>query len=383
MKKPVYLDYHSTTPCAPEVIEAMLPYLGAERFGNPGAQAHKHGRAAALVLEDAKEKIGHIIGAGPETITLTSGATESNNLALLGVAEAATDRREIVISAIEHNCVSGTAQYLAARGFVIKTVPVTSDGFVEPAELKKHIGPKTLLVSVITASHEIGTVQPLKEIADLAHAVGALMHTDATQAAGKIPLDVTALGVDLLSYSAHKLYGPGGVGALYVRQKPPVAIRRVFSGGMQQALRPGTVPLALAVGFGEACRIAEQVMQEQAPRLERLVDLFVRRLQERFPPARVNGGTPRLPGLVNIHLPGAAAQDVMLDLTDELCMSTGAACASAARKPSPVLKALGLSDSAVNESLRLSLGRATTEEEVLFAADRLAASAAVLAKQAA
>lgn len=371
MKKPVYLDYHSTTPCDPAVIAAMLPCFG-DNFGNPGAKSHAHGRGAARQLEQALEKIGALIGAGPEGITLTSGATESNNLALLGLAERASGRKEIVISAIEHNCVSNTAGYLAAKGFTVKTASVDADGVVRPDELKKLVTPKTLVVSVITASHEIGTVQPLRECADIAHAAGALFHTDATQALGKIALDVNNLGIDLLSYSAHKLYGPVGIGALYVRQKPPVAISRVFFGGAQQLLRPGSVPLALSVGFATACELAGQGLATHIPRIEKMTALLQAELQARIPALKFNGGGPRLPGLLNIRLPDVPAQDIMLELADDLCMSTGAACSSANRKPSPVLKAIGLSDHDVDCSLRLTVGRQSTAEEMTFAAAKLA-----------
>lgn len=383
MKKPVYLDYHSTTPCDPAVVAAMTPYFSGEKFGNPGAKSHAHGRSAADALEQAKAKIGALIGAGPETITLTSGATESNNLSLLGVAAKASDRREIVMTAIEHNCVSNTAEHLAKHGFTLKTVPVNKEGFVQPEELKKYVSDKTLLVGVITANHEIGTIQPLKECAKIAHAAGALFQTDATQAAGKIPLNVAEIDCDLLSFSAHKLYGPAGIGALYVRQKPPVAIDRIFFGGAQQALRPGTPPLALAVGFGAACDIAAKNLDANAKRLRTLAELLEKKLRDAIPGFAVNGGSPRLPGLLNIRLPGVSAQEIMLDLNDALCMSTGAACASAQRKPSPVLKAIGLSDGEVDSSLRLSLGRGTTEDEILFAAEALAASTRKLSKQAA
>lgn len=383
MKKPVYLDYHSTTPCDPAVMEAMVPYFSGS-FGNPGAKSHAHGRAAAGVLEAAVTKIGAIIGAGPECITLTSGATESNNLALMGLAAKAADRKEIVITAIEHNCVSNTAAYLAARGFTVKSVPVTKDGFVQPEVLKKHVGLKTLVVSVITASHETGTIQPLKECAKIAHDAGALFHTDATQAIGKIPLNVAEAGIDLLSFSAHKLYGPVGIGALYVRQKPPVAIDRVFFGGEQQKLRPGTVPMALAVGFGEACRVvAEEGLKTHIPRMAKMAGLLQQKLIEGVPGLKLNGGEPRLPGLLNIRLPGVNAQDIMLELSDDVCMSSGAACASANRKPSAVLKAMSISDADIDCSLRLTVGRQSTEEEMIYAAGKIAAAVQKLSKKAA
>jgi cysteine desulfurase len=382
MKKPVYLDYHSTTPCDPVVIDAMMPCFG-EGFGNPGAKSHAHGRSAARQLEQAVEKIGRLIGAGPECITLTSGATESNNLALLGLAERATDRKEIVISAIEHNCVSNTAAYLATKGFTVKTVPVDAHGFVQPDELKKHVTAQTLVVSVITASHEIGTIQPLKECAKIAHDAGALFHTDATQALGKIAFDVSDIDADLVSYSAHKIYGPVGIGALYVRQKPPVAISRVFFGGAQQSLRPGSVPLALAVGFGAACDVATKGLTTYIPHMEQMAALLLAELQKAIPAMKLNAGAPHLPGLLNIRLPNISAQDIMLELADDLCMSTGAACSTANRKPSPVLKAIGLSDSDVDCSLRLTVGRHSTPEEMVYAAAKLADGVARLSRRAA
>jgi cysteine desulfurase len=382
VKKPVYLDYHSTTPCDPAVIDAMMPFFGGS-FGNPGAKSHAHGRNAARQLEQAVEKIGALIGAGPECVTLTSGATESNNLALLGLAERATDRKEIVISAIEHNCVSNTAAYLATKGFTVKTVPVDAHGFVQPEELKKHVSAQTFVVSVITASHEIGTIQPLKECAQIAHASGALFHTDATQALGKIAFDVNDIDADLVSYSAHKLYGPVGIGALYVRQKPPVPVSRVFFGGAQQALRPGSVPLALAVGFATACELAEQGLATHIPRIEKTTALLLAELQARIPALKLNGGAPRLPGLLNIRLPDVSAQDIMLELADDVCMSTGAACSSANRKPSPVLKAIGLSDHDIDCSLRLTAGRGSTAEEMTYAAAKLAEGVERLSRRAA
>ncbi|MBL8712761.1 MAG: cysteine desulfurase [Alphaproteobacteria bacterium] len=382
MKKPVYLDYHSTTPCDPAVIDAMMPCFGAG-FGNPGAKSHAHGRNAARQLEQAVEKIGRLIGAGAECITLTSGATESNNLALLGLAERATDRKEIVITAIEHNCVSNTAAYLATKGFTVKIVPVDADGVVRLDALKTLVTPQTLVVSVITASHEIGTIQPLKECAGIARAAGALFHTDATQALGKIAFDVNDIQADLVSYSAHKIYGPVGIGALYVRQKPPVAITRVFFGGAQQSLRPGSVPLALAVGFGAACDIAAQGLTTHIPHMQKMTALLLAELQARIPALKLNGGGQRLPGLLNIRLPEVSAQDIMLELADDLCMSTGAACSSANRKPSPVLKAIGLSDTDIDCSLRLTVGRQSTAEEMNYAASVLADGVQPLSRRAA
>lgn len=383
MKKPVYLDYHSTTPCDPAVIDAMMPFFGGS-FGNPGAKSHAHGRNAARQLEQSVEKIGALIGAGPECITLTSGATESNNLALLGLAERTTDRKEIVISAIEHNCVSNTAAYLATKGFTVKTASVDAEGVVGMDALKKLVTPETLVVSVIAASHEIGTIQPLRECAGIAHAAGALFHTDATQALGKIAFDVNDINADLVSYSAHKLYGPVGIGALYVRQKPPMPISRVFFGGAQQSLRPGSVPLALAVGFGTACELAREGIAGHIPHIEKMAALLQGELQRRIPLLAINGGGQRLPGLLNIRLPdGIYAQDIMMDLANDICASSGAACASANRKPSAVLKAIGLDDDAIARSLRLTVGRQSTAEEMVYAATKLAEGVQRLSRRAA
>ncbi|MBI1214970.1 MAG: aminotransferase class V-fold PLP-dependent enzyme [Alphaproteobacteria bacterium] len=388
VQRPLYLDYHSTTPCDPAALEAMLPYFGPEKFGNPGAKAHAHGRRAAAELEAAKARIAALVGATAESLTVTSGATESNNLALLGTAaaaaEAKTGRNEILVGALEHDCVRKTFEHLGKKGFAVITVPATSEGFITAAAVKERVSDKTLLVSVMAANHEIGTVQPVAEIAKVAHDAGALFHSDAAQAAGKIPLDVAAMDIDMLSFCSHKIYGPSGIGALYVRQKPPVAIDSVFHGGSQQSLRPGTVPLALAVGFGAACDIAREKMEEQARHLSARAELLLKTLEEAGAGHAVNGAlSPRLPGSLNLRFEGVMAEDLMLDLAEELCMSTGAACASAAKKPSPVLKAIGLSDEQIAGSVRISLGRKTTEEDVIFAARTLADAAKRLRKSAA
>ena len=370
--KPLYLDYHSTTPCETQVIDAMLPYFGAD-FGNPHAKAHAAGRAAHRVYEAARADIGALIGADAESITLTSGATEANNLALFGVAAAASDRREIIISAIEHDSVENPARALAKRGFTVKFLPVTPQGYVRLEDANAAISNKTLLISIIAASHELGTAQPLAEIAALAKQHGALFHTDATQAAGKIPLDVAAIGADLLSFSAHKIYGPLGIGALYVRQKPPVALAPQIFGGGQQRLRAGTIPLALAVGFGTACRLVKNGIAEESARLAPLRDRLFSTLESRGTGV-IRHSRSDLPGLLNIRFPNIAAEELMLDCVNDLCLSSGAACASAARKPSGVLKAIGLDDAAIAGSLRISLGHATTAADIDFAAEKLAAA---------
>ncbi len=352
LNTPVYFDCHATTPCDPAVIEAMIPYFGIEKFGNANARTHANGRHAAKALAQASAEIAALINATPESLTLTSGATEANRLAL---ATTLSPRTEILISAIEHPSVFEAARQ---SGLLVKIIPATPEGFITPDALRAAISDKTRLVSVMFANHEIGTIQPVAELAAIAHEAGALFHCDATQAVGKIPVDVKALGVDFLSFSAHKIYGPQGIGALYAR-----------SGTVQ---RSGTVPLALSVGMAASCRIAAELMQSEAERLRGLMDFFLQTLQAGLPGIQVNGAlSSRLPGSLNLRLPGLNAEDVLLDLADELCLSTGAACVSKTRQPSPVLKAIGLSDIDIASSIRLSPGRMTTREDMAYAAEKL------------
>lgn len=374
MKKPVYLDYHATSPCHPDVIAAMLPYFSAEKFGNPAAKASLQGRRAAASLQDALQKIGNLVGVAAEDITLTSGATEANNLVLLGAAsKAPAEKREILISAIEHDSIVKSAQELEKRGFVLRYMPVTKAGFVDVDAARAMISDKTFLVSVMLANHEIGTVQPVADIAQWAHAAGALCHTDATQAAGKIAIDAAQLGVDMLSFSSHKLSGPVGIGALYVRPSPPVAIRRVVFGGRQQKLRAGTVPLALAVGFATACDIAGEHMAAYTTHKSALAQAFLQVLAREGISYTLNGAAEnRLAGSLNICLSGINAVDVLLDLAEEIGFSAGAACTAENGKPSAVLQAIGLSDEDIAQSLRICMGAETTLAEAQYAANTLA-----------
>lgn len=352
INNPIYLDCHATTPCDPAVIEAMIPYFGAEKFGNANARTHANGRSAAKALEQAKTEIAALINAAPETLTLTSGATESNILAL---ATTLSSRTEILVSAIEHPSVFEAAR---KSGLSMKIIPATPEGFITPDALKSLISDQTRLVAVMLANHEIGTIQPVAELAAIAHEAGVLFHCDATQAVGKISVDVKALGVDFLSFSAHKMYGPQGIGALYARSAP--------------VQRSGTVPLALSVGMARACRIAADIMQGEAERLQDISDYFLQTLQSGLPGVLVNGAvSPRLPGSLNLRLPGLNAEDILLDLANELCLSTGAACASKTRQPSPVLRAIGLTDLDIASSIRLSPGRMTTREDMAYAAEKL------------
>lgn len=349
MKLPIYLDHHATTPCDPHVVETMLPYFH-ERFGNAATRENANGRTAQKAASEAASHIAALLGALPESIHLTSGATAANHWALRG-SRAHDGRDEIAIGALEHDSVVQAAK---ASGLTLRTIPATADGFITTEALESVLSPRTLLVSIQTANQEIGTIQDIHALAERTHAAGALFHTDATQAAGRIPLTVG--NADMLSLSAHKLYGPQGIGALYIRPSPPLEAA---------PLHGGTIPLALAVGFGEACRLAATRMEAEARHLRRLADIFLNELQD----YALNGAPGnRLPGSLNLRFDGFNAGDLLLDCTDELCLSTGSACASAKREPSRVLRAIGLTDTQIASSIRLSFGRFNTEEEARFAA---------------
>jgi cysteine desulfurase len=373
LQLPVYLDHHATTPLDPRVLDAMLPYL-TERFGNPHSAQHAYGWAADEAVERARAEVAVLIGARPEEIVFTSGATEANNLAIRGVAAHAGDRRGVLTCATEHPCVLETCRALRRDGFEVSELPVRPDGLIDRDHMRAALRPDTALVSIMTANHEIGVLQPLAEIAALCRERGALLHTDAAQAAGRVPLDVASLGVDLMSLSAHKLYGPKGIGALYVRRG--VRIAPLFAGGGQErGLRPGTLPTSLCVGFGKACGLAQEELAAEAGRVHALRDRLQDRLRARLPDIRLNGAAePRLPNNLNLCLPGVDAEDLLAELP-ELALATGAACASATQEPSPVLRALALSDEEIQGSIRIGLGRTTTVAAVEFALDRLVAAA--------
>ena len=371
LRLPVYLDHHATTPLDARVLDAMLPYF-TERFGNPHSMQHAYGWTAEDAVERARLQVAALIGALPEEIVFTSGATEANNLAIRGIAARAGDRRHVVTGATEHPCVLETCRTLRRDGFEMTELPVRADGLLDLDRLGPALRPDTALVSIMTANHEIGVLQPIAEIATLCHDRGILLHTDAAQAAGRIPLDVAALGVDLMSLSAHKLYGPKGIGALYVRRGLRLA-PLLAGGGQERGLRPGTLPTPLCVGFGTACDLAQQELPDEAARVQALQDRLYKGLRQALPEIRLNGATePRLPHNLNLCLPGVDAEDVLAGLP-ELALSTGAACASGAQEPSPVLRALGLSDEDIQGSIRIGLGRITTDTDVEFAIERIAA----------
>ncbi len=374
--RPVYLDNQATTPCDPRVVAAMLPWF-TERFGNPHSAEHGMGQEAAAAVESARAEVAALIGAEPREIVLTSGATESNNIAIKGAARFAASqddpRRRVVTVATEHKCVLESVADLAAEGFEPVILPVRPDGLLDPAVLAQALAEPTLLVSVMAANNETGVLQDLPGIAAAAHAAGALFHTDAAQAAGKIPLDMA--GIDLASLSAHKLYGPKGVGALYVRRRPRVRLAPLFSGGGQErGLRSGTLPAPLLVGFGEACRLAAAEMAEESARLLTLRTRLLDRLADALPGLRVNGSMAhRLPGNLNLTLPHVSALE-MMRANPALCVSTGSACSSAEIAPSYVLAAMGLSPDAAARTLRVGLGRFTSAADVDYAAQALSAA---------
>jgi cysteine desulfurase len=362
----IYLDNQATTPCDPCVVAAMLPFF-TERFGNAHSAEHAMGHDAETAVEAARAQIAALIGAEPREIVLTSGATESNNIAIKGAARYAasqgSERRRVVTVATEHKCVLESAADLQAEGFDPVFLPVGADGLVDPAALQAALAEPTVLVSVMAANNETGVLQDLRRLAAMAHAAGALFHTDAAQALGKVPFDVA--GIDLASLSAHKVYGPKGVGALYVRRRPRARLQPLFSGGGQErGLRSGTLPTPLVVGFGEACRIAGLEMATEATRIGSLRDRLLAGLQQRLPGLRVNGSMAhRLPGNLNVTLPHTDALDAMR-AAPELCVSTGSACSSAEVAPSYVLAAMGLSAAAAARSLRVGLGRFTSADDV-------------------
>jgi cysteine desulfurase len=372
VKLPVYLDHHATTPLDPRVLDAMLPYF-TERFGNPHSAQHAYGWAAEEAIERARTEIARLIGALPDEIVFTSGATEANNLAIRGVAARAGARHHLVTCAIEHPCVLETCRALGAAGFALTELPVRADGLLDLEAFREALRPDTALVSIMTANHEIGVLQPIAEIARLCREQGVVLHTDAAQAAGHVALEVSALGVDLMSLSAHKLYGPKGIGALYVRQG--LTIAPLFAGGRQErGLRPGTLPVPLCVGFGQACALAQQELPEEVTRMRGLRDHLYQGLREGLPDVRRNGAAaPRLPNNLSLCVAGIDAEDLLAELP-ELALATGAACASATQEPSPVLRALGLSDEQIQSSIRIGLGRTTTAAEIELAVERLVAT---------
>jgi cysteine desulfurase len=371
---PIYLDNHATTRTDPRVVQAMLPYF-TEQFGNAASKMHVFGQKAEEAVKSARATIANILHAEPREIIFTSGATESNNLALKGVArEYATRGKHLVTLTTEHKAVLDTCAHLQRDGWEVTYVPVETTGLVSLSKLEAALRPDTVLVSVMLANNEIGVIQPLREIVKLAHARNIFVHTDATQAVGKIPVDVRELEVDLLSFTAHKLYGPKGIGALFVR-KQGGRVRLVplqDGGGHEQGLRSGTLPVPLIMGFAKACELALAEKPSEAIRLATLRDRLWAGLQAGVPGIQLNGTLEhRLPGNLNITLPGIKGESLLLELRD-IALSSGSACTTMDSEPSHVLRALGLDDDHADASLRFGLGRFTTAEEIEYTITRVA-----------
>jgi cysteine desulfurase len=367
MKFPIFLDNHSTTPMDPRVLEAMLPYF-VEKFGNAASRNHAFGWAAEEAVETARKQIARLIKADPKEIVFTSGATESDNLALKGVLEMYKEKgNHIITSATEHRAVLDTAKSLEAKGLATVTyLPVNKQGMINPEDVRKALTEKTVLISVMLANNEIGTINPIQEIGKIAKERGVLFHCDATQGVGKIPVDVQAMGIDLMSFSAHKIYGPKGVGALYVRKRNPrVRIAaQIDGGGHERGMRSGTLPVPLIVGFGKACELCEQEMPAESARLADMRDRLQAGIMAALEESYLNGHpTNRLPGNLNISFAYVEGESLLMGMK-EIALSSGSACTSATLEPSYVLRALGVGTELAHSSIRFGLGRFNTDDEI-------------------
>lgn len=372
IKLPIFMDYHSTTPVDPRVLEEMLPYF-TEKFGNAASRSHAFGWAAEEAVDYARERIAKLIGAQSEKeIVFTSGATESNNLALKGVAEFYKDKGDHIITTVtEHKAILDTCKRLEKDGFRVTYLGVAKDGRVDPEDVKKAIGDKTILVSVMLANNEIGTVQPLEAIGKITREKGVLFHTDAVQGVGKVDFDVQKMNVDLASITAHKMYGPKGVGALYVRRSKPRVrlVAQMDGGGHERGMRSGTLNVPSIVGFGKAADIMAKEGKEESSKLVALRERLRTRLFSSLEEVYVNGSMEhRLPGNLNVSFNFVEGEAMMMAIKD-VAVSSGSACTSASLEPSYVLRALGVGDELAHSSIRFGLGRFNTEEEVDYVAD--------------
>jgi cysteine desulfurase len=375
MKRPIYLDHHSTTPVDERVLAAMLPFFTAH-FGNPSSQDHAFGWEAAEAVALAREEIAKFLNASPEEIIFTSGATESNNLAWLGLARAHPHKKHFITCAIEHSAILEVARDLESNGREVTILPVDAFGKIKLSDLENAIRPDTLLVSLQVANNEVGTVQASREIGKICQRKNVFFHTDAAQAGALVEIDVKSDGIDLLSLSAHKMYGPKGIGILYARKNnrtlPHLELKSILHGGYQErGLRPGTLNVPGIVGFAEACKIAARERTAERARMSELTELLWKKLQKIYPEAIRNGDASlRLPNNLHLSFVGLEAESILQNLRT-LAISTGAACDSHKREPSHVLKAMSLSPSAIHSSLRFGLGRFTTVDEISEAADRM------------
>jgi cysteine desulfurase len=373
MKFPIYLDNHATTPMDPRVLQEMLPYF-SDVFGNAASRSHEYGWRAEEAVEKARERVAALIGATAKEIIFTSGATESDNLALLGVAEMYKDKgNHIITTSVEHKAVLDSCKYLEKHGADITYLPVDQYGMVSLDDVRKAITEKTILISVMHANNEIGTVQPIREIGKIAKEKGVLFHSDAAQGAGKVPLDVEADGLDLVSLSAHKMYGPKGIGALYVRRKNPRVrlAEQIHGGGHERGMRSGTLNVPSIVGFGKAAELSRELLSEESAQLTALRNRMLKEITAAVPQVFLNGHpTQRLPGNLNLSFAFIEGESMIMGMK-ELAVSSGSACTSASLEPSYVLKAIGVGEDLAHTSIRFGLGRFTTEAEVKYAIEKV------------
>ena len=370
---PIYMDNHATTPLDPRVLEAMMPYL-TTKFGNAASRNHSFGWEAEQAVERAREQIAALIGATAKEIIFTSGATESNNLAIKGVVEMYRERGNHIITQVtEHKAILDTCKRLEKHGYRVTYLPVKADGLIDLDDLKRAMDEKTILVSIMAANNEIGVLQPIAEIGELCHERGVLFHTDAVQAVGKVPIDVIADQIDVLSLSGHKLYGPKGVGALYVRRRNPrVQIAaQIDGGGHERGMRSGTLNVPGIVGLGKACEISREEMATEAARETALRDRLKDKLEAALDYVHVNGSWDhRLPGNLNMSFVYVEGESLLMGIND-IAVSSGSACTSATLEPSYVLKALGAGDDLAHSSIRFGIGRFNTEEEIDYTANKV------------
>jgi len=371
LKFPIYLDHNATTPCDPRVVEAMIPYF-TNSFGNAASRNHPFGWQAEEAVDYAREQVAKLIGADPKEIIFTSGATEADNLAIKGVFEMyASKGNHIITCNIEHKAVLDTCKHIEKEGGEVTYLKVNPDGLIDMKELEAAIKPTTILIAIMYANNEIGTVMPMKEISELAKKKGILVFSDATQAVGKIPVDVSKDGIDLMAFTAHKMYGPKGVGALYVRRKNPrvKVTAQMDGGGHERGMRSGTLNVPGIVGFGKACEICRTEMEEETKRVSALRDKLEIALMK-TEEAYINGSTQhRLPHVTNISFKYVEGEGLLMGFNKDIAVSSGSACTSASLEPSYVLKALGLGDDLAHSSLRFGLGRFTTEDQIDYTVD--------------
>ena len=370
---PIYMDNHATTPVDPRVLEAMMPFFGA-KFGNAASRNHSFGWEAEQAVETAREQIAKLIGATAKEIIFTSGATESNNLAIKGIAEMYRERgNHIITQATEHKAVLDTCKRLEKSGYKVTYLPVKADGLIDLEQLKAAFTDKTILVSIMMASNEIGVIQPVEEIGKMCHERGVIFHTDAVQAVGKVPVDVQKMNIDVLSLSGHKIYGPKGVGALYVRRRNPrVQIsEQINGGGHERGMRSGTLNVPGIVGLGKACELCGEEMEAETKRLTELRDYMKNKFESKLDYVHVNGNMEHhLPGNLNMSFVYVEGESLLMGIND-IAVSSGSACTSATLEPSYVLKALGLGDDVAHSSIRFGLGRFNTKAEVDYVSDKL------------